>query len=118
LVGTTVAVLTAVTASYLLYPTVLMRIHRDEYLEAIRACLIAKQSEHQAKQIWAQVPEDARDRLMAALELELVSCNVQQRIGHHLIASRVSADMLRAMEFGVLLESQVPLSARIEDLER
>ena len=58
------------------------------------------------------------DRLKSAVDIELVSCNVQQRLGNHLVANRVPAARLRAIEFGVLLEASIPLAAKSEDLDR
>lgn len=109
--------LAAAVVSYAAWPSLELFRHRAAYAEHVRACLLAKQSEAQAQSIALNLAGETRQRLLDAIEVEKVSCDERRRLRYHLLARRVPGEALAEIEFGVSLRLDVPIGARVEDLD-
>lgn len=101
---------------YQIWPVIELRANRDQYAMYARQCLAARDAERRAEKLAGELSDDVRDRLMATIEVELVSCDRLHALRNVLLGARITESSLRRIEYAVLLEASTPLGSRIEDL--
>lgn len=113
-----VTLLFIIVGAFLLHqvrPAIELLSHRKQYAAHLRECLAAREAERQAERLAETLSIDVRDRLMATVEVELVSCDRQQALRYALLAAGVKEPSLKQIEYAVLMEETTPLGSRIED---